>query len=261
MWEGVAMVLTRAVVRVIGLSVCGLLLAACAPVPRPTTYPYTFQPQMQAAEHWQALAVQMVERVPSRDEAVYLPEDPSSFGRALRAFLASALTQRGIALAQTEEVGVTLAWDTQLVAHGGWRHKPHLPFPGFVLEPVVFLFSPGVATGWLPHHEVIVTTTIRRRDHLLWQHADIFYVPDGDAWHYLPPSVIRPVPACDHAVVRVQCPFYQYREGVYRARCEDGSMVVVSLGSTTVVPPRMERPKPWQAEACTLLAAAIPATR
>jgi hypothetical protein len=78
-------------------ALCGVLcvgfLAACAQVPRPSTYPYSFQPQMQAAEHWQTLAVQMVESLPSRTEPVYLQEDDSLFGRALRSFLQTELTE------------------------------------------------------------------------------------------------------------------------------------------------------------------------
>ncbi|MGH8069699.1 MAG: hypothetical protein ACRERE_31545 [Candidatus Entotheonellia bacterium] len=184
------------------------LLAACAQVPRPSTYPYSFQPEMQAAEHWQALAVQMVESLPSRTEPVYLQKDDSLFGKALRSFRETELTQRGIALAPTESQGLTLAWDVQPIPHGGWRYKPHLPFPGFLVEPLVFLVSPGVATGLLPHHEVIITTKILRQKHLLSQPADIFYVNDGDWWHYVPPKVVKPVPECDHARVRAQCPLY-----------------------------------------------------
>jgi hypothetical protein len=147
----------------------------------------------------------------------------------------------------------------QTVWHGDWRYYPHLPFPGFLLEPIAFLFSPGVTTGPVPHHEIIVTTRLRRAEHLLWQDSYIFYANDGDWWHYVTPSMVKAVPECDHAQVRAQCPFYQYRENVYRARCEDGSMVVVSLESLSVVPPEFGKSRPWQAESCTLLAANLQA--
>ena len=46
-------------------------------------------------------------------------------------------------------------------------------------------------------------------------------------------------------------------EGIeaYRAKCEDGSGLVVSMGTLTVVPPRIARPHPWQAEGCSIMAA------
>jgi hypothetical protein len=238
------------------------LLVACAQIPRPSTYPYSLQQQMQAAEHWQALAVKMVENLPSGTEPVYLPEDDDSpFEQALRSFLETELTQRGIPLAPTASQGLTLTWDTQPIWHGGWRYKPHLPFPVFLLEPLAFLVSPGVATGGLPHYEVIVTTKIFRQDHRLWQDGSIFYVNDADWWHYMPsnaikPVAVRPIPECDHARVRAQCPLYQYRTDVYRAKCQDGSGLEVSLGALTVFPPPADRARPWQAKQCTITAVA-----
>jgi hypothetical protein len=211
---------------------------------------------MEAAEHWQALAVRMVQSLPSRTEPVYLPpEDDSHFGQALRSLLQTELTKRGIAVTDFASQGPTLAWDVQLVPHGGWRYKPHLPYGGVLVEPLLFLVSPGIATGPLPQHEVMITTKILRQDHLLFRHADIFYVNDGDWWHYVSSEVVKPTPACDHARVCAQCPLYQYRTDVYRAKCQDGSGLEVSLGTLAVFPPIADRPRPWQAEQCTITAA------
>ncbi len=104
------------------------LLAACAQVPRPSTYPYSLQQQMQAAEHWQALAVKMVENLragpnPRISRRTMTPP----LGKPCAAS-ETELTQRGIPLATTESQGLTLAWDVQPVPHAGWRYKPHLPF-------------------------------------------------------------------------------------------------------------------------------------
>jgi hypothetical protein len=242
--------------KMLGGMVCVVLLTACAQVPRPSTYPYSVQKQMEAAEHWQALAVRMVQSLPSRTEPVYLPpDDDSLFGQTLRRFLETELTQRGIAVTNYESQGLTLAWDVQLVPHGGWRYKPHLPYGGIFVEPLVFLVSPGIWTGPLPHYEVMITTKILRQDHLLSRHDDIFYVNDGDWWHYVRMEVIKPGPECDHARVRAQCPLYQYRTDVYRAKCQDGSGLEVSLGALTVIPSIADRPHPWQAEQCTITAA------
>jgi hypothetical protein len=107
----------------------------------------------------------------------------------------------------------------------------------------------------LPHYEVIITTKILQQERLLSQQADIFYVNDGDWWHYERPKAVKPTPECDYARVRAECPLYQYRTDVYRARCQDGSGLEVSLGALTVFPPPADRPRPWQAEQCTITAA------
>ena len=81
-----------------------VFLVGCAQVPRPSTYPYTFQPQMQAAHHWHVLAGQVVEElVRVKGEAGYSIEpvylrsnDTSVFGRAFRSFLTAELANKGI---------------------------------------------------------------------------------------------------------------------------------------------------------------------
>ncbi|MGH8064534.1 MAG: hypothetical protein ACRERE_04710 [Candidatus Entotheonellia bacterium] len=62
-------------------------------------------------------------------------------------------------------------------------------------------------------------------------------------------------PRCTDARLAAQCPFFQYREGLYRTRCADGSGLEIGLGSCTVMPPQGEIPHPWQAEGCQLAAA------
>jgi hypothetical protein len=188
---------------------------------------------------------------------VYLPpEDGSLFGRVLRGFIETELTQRGIAMAPTASQGVTLTWNVQPIRHGGWRYKPYLPYGGVPVEPLVFLVSPGIVTGPLPQYEVIITTKILRQEQLLSRYDDIFYINDDDWQHYVPSDVVKPAPECDHARVRAQCPFYQYRTDVYRAKCQDGSGLEVSLGVLTVFPPPSGQLRPWQAEQCTMTAVA-----
>jgi len=44
----------------LGGVLCLVLLTACAQVPKPSTYPFSFQQHMQAAHHWKVLARQVV---------------------------------------------------------------------------------------------------------------------------------------------------------------------------------------------------------
>jgi hypothetical protein len=59
-------------------------------------------------------------------------------------------------------------------------------------------------------------------------------------------------PQCREPDARAACPLYQHRVGIYRARCADGSGLDVSPGKLTVIPPAVERPRPWDADGCTL---------
>jgi len=59
-------------------------------------------------------------------------------------------------------------------------------------------------------------------------------------------------PQCLTPEARAACPLYQHRLGMYRARCADGSGLDVSPGKLTITPPAVERPRPWDADGCTL---------
>jgi hypothetical protein len=62
------------------------------------------------------------------------------------------------------------------------------------------------------------------------------------------PTVASVVPQCADATIRAQCPLYEYRTGVYREKCQDGSGLEVGTGYVNVIPPPVDRPHPWQAE-------------
>ena len=67
------------------------------------------------------------------------------------------------------------------------------------------------------------------------------------------PAPEQAVPQCTDATVRAQCPLYQYRTGIYRGRCQDGSGVEVGPDYVKVLPPEMGRPpQPWQADRCSV---------
>ena len=63
-------------------------------------------------------------------------------------------------------------------------------------------------------------------------------------------------PQCADATVRQQCPLYQYRSGIYRGQCKDGSGVEVGPEYVKVLPPQLGNPPhPWQAEGCAVATA------
>jgi hypothetical protein len=48
--------------------------------------------------------------------------------------------------------------------------------------------------------------------------------------------------SCTDPEIGTRCPLYQYRAGVYRARCQDGSGLAVGSGRLTALAPAVEHP-------------------
>jgi hypothetical protein len=208
---------------------CMLLLTACAQVPRPSTYPYSVQQQMQAAHHWEVLARQVVGELIANVRAGYVSErepvyiqnrDRSPFGRAFHTFLRTELNKQNIAVSDDVNNPLQIKWTVQPVVHHADRIKP--PFPlestlfgglayalgqawdklsleqagavtAFGVLPLLDLWR-GTYTGPLPHSEVIITTEIENRAAFLRRNSNIFYINDQDRQHYwLTPSIEAPV--------------------------------------------------------------------
>jgi len=198
---------------------CLVLLTACAQVPKPSTYPFSFQQQMQAAHHWEVLATQVVERVVAErtagnifaSELVYVQNrDRSPFGQAFYTLLRTDLNKQGITVSPVPGPPVTIDWTVQTVVHQADRIKPPFPFEStlvgglaygvaqtwdklsleaagavtaFGLLPLLDLWR-GTYTGPLPHSEVIITTKIEKEAAFERRHSDIFYINDLDWRHY-----------------------------------------------------------------------------
>jgi hypothetical protein len=207
--------------KALGGIACLVLLGACAQVPRPSTYPYSFQQHMQAAHHWQVLASQVAGELAtsltsgtiSRAEAVYVrADDRSPFGQAFRGFLITELTKQGFAVSptQTHPSQAKIDWGVQLVTHQADRKKPPIllgntllaglaygiahawdelslaaagAVTAFGLMPILDVMQ-GVDTGPLPHSEIIITTMISTPQAILSRNSHIFYINDLDQRHY-----------------------------------------------------------------------------
>lgn len=178
------------------------LLAACAQVPRPSTYPYSFQQKMQAAHHWQVLAEKVAECVDitlngasaaslkgefpvSTDMArrcrdiqgafaasgmpIFVQTRNSPFGQAFPNLLIAELENRGIDASSDEKHQnnlFSLTWDVQPVVHQEHRRRPlpSLAEAVVAIPPSLFVdVWSGMAGGPLPHTEMILTTWLTAR--------------------------------------------------------------------------------------------------
>ncbi|OQY57510.1 MAG: hypothetical protein B6245_16670 [Desulfobacteraceae bacterium 4572_88] len=197
-----------------------LLFSGClemrSQVPKPATYPISFQQKMQAAAHWEILARDVADQVIQFLEhqdtnlfsgyGIYVEPQLGVFGRAFTHMLTEHLVDAGIRVVRKRESCPVLRVETQLIKHKTARFDR--PFPGaftalagglFVLRHISWstlaaLSVPGAAVigdygigyrATLPHHEVLITTSMTDiDDRYLLYNADLYYVNDPDWWHY-----------------------------------------------------------------------------
>jgi hypothetical protein len=195
-----------------------VFLVGCTQVPRPSTYPYSFQQKMQAADHWQVLASQVAEEVvavlksePSfLMEPVYVRSDDrtnsinapcydrtpfkdTTFAQAFHSLLITELTNQGISIVDDRDNRFQICWTIQPVVHNANRSKPYPSLAEAILAIPPSLFVnlwQGIEAGPLPHSEIIITTTITDRGATRSRNAHIFYINDMDWPHYW--SMSRP---------------------------------------------------------------------
>jgi hypothetical protein len=194
-----------------------VLVAGCAQVPRPYTYPYRSQQKMQAADHWHLLASQVVGEVAtnlkgglvSSIESIYVQcgsyvrcvsDDRAHFkitpfDQAFHSFLITELTKQGIPVSFNPDNRLKLDWVVQPVVHNAYRIKPH---PS--LAEAIDVWS-GIEAGSLPHSEIIITTTLTDRGAIWLRNANIFYINDQDWQHYWSIPNVPDTPKKAYAVV------------------------------------------------------------
>ncbi len=191
-----------------------LVLGACqSQVPLASTYDLTYQQKMQAAEHWQVLARDIVEQVALRAapygyEIAVEREGPSTvFATAFDDMLITQFVQNGFLVRDTVQPGgLLLRYKTQLVTHAPGRDvRP--PVGTFValgggiialhaaLENTLSAGNVNVLTAAtagaleigagsiaeVTDTEFIVTTSLLSDDLYVARYTDIYYLPDGDA--------------------------------------------------------------------------------
>jgi hypothetical protein len=169
------------------------LIAGCAELPRPTTFPFTTQNQLQSATHWQIMAKQGAER--GTAPVIFIRKDDNSpFGVAFREYLITELMQINprFRISNDSSQPVHIIWDTQLVYRNPERLKPE-GFPELVLEAAwEFLtgFRWTTRGPLVSHAELILTTRVMIRGSAdrppmeLARYSDTFYVNDTDLSNY-----------------------------------------------------------------------------
>lgn len=217
--------LRPACIGLASLVLSGCFYANTSQAPIATTYPYSEQQRMQAAQHWEVLAqheaagILRSERVRFRDLHIPAQEHTSvsayyggEFERGFRTLLTSELVSRGgSVMTHPSTGGATVQVDVEVVEH---RDRGYIrpPFGAYTAlaggvtvasmalgnwsEPALALIPAAMVAdttsgSWTYEgkEEVIITTQIVDNDRILYSSSNIYYINAGDRRHYAPHRV------------------------------------------------------------------------
>lgn len=199
-----------------------VFLTGCTPVPKPQTWPLTYQKKAQAAHHWDLIAADTAQQVTDflvgegaqmvGDGAVYVDSVNTVFGEAFRDLLITKLVQANVNVSTKPEGALAIDFKAQTIRHRGpkfWdryaRSNPgvftaigtmvrvcHNVYARNMIIPGAFIVDAwdGTLTS-LPQREIIITTSIVKDDQYVLRRSDLYYIADADWTHYTEPKVAQ----------------------------------------------------------------------
>lgn len=189
------------------------LLAGCASpyseAPLATNFSTTKQSKLQAASHWNLIAVDVAKQISTRLKEkrplyVSLSSVKTAFDRAFANQLTSALLAEGYTVLKSPAGALSVEIDTQAVrfsanrpqynhagfptalATGVWAlHQAEatagaVVFAGVASADAYSWFRSEFATGKTPQTEIIVTTSVSDASQYLARSTSVYYVADSD---------------------------------------------------------------------------------
>lgn len=167
-----------------------------AAVPLPTNHPTSLQREVQAVQHWQMMAANialatrsMLDAEPEtlgHPFAVVPPQPATAFSDAFHELLVTELHKAGVNVAVPPAAGTAIRYAIRLVEFGQGRRTDY-PFyaNNDSLPPELAVTDQSeISDRRVPRHELLVTTSILRRDGYWLRRNDIYYVRDEDAELY-----------------------------------------------------------------------------
>lgn len=147
-----------------------LALVGCtSTAPLVEAFPESSQYKVEAAKHWDNFASEAADHIASvlkggTQAAVYLQksERPTAFDKAFEAMLTTRLVNHGIAVTHEKRDSLVLKYQAQVVTH----KDRAAPF------------------GVPPATEAVISVGMSNGYHYTARKTGIFYVNEGDAWHY-----------------------------------------------------------------------------
>jgi hypothetical protein len=197
------------------------LICGCSRIPEPAGFEYSSQSKMQAAHHWDVLAMDVanqinlelikddllntavyVRKTCGEDDAPCKPNETSQFDEGFHDLLVTQLVRNGVPTSTKPEHEIlTVNYKVQVVYHHAKRVRTLTPGVLTALTAAVEVLrnaSPEVMTvaaaGAIDlanasfvdngHYEIIVTTSIVSMRKYLFRTSSIYYINDADFWHY-----------------------------------------------------------------------------
>ena len=198
-----------------------LLICSCSRIPEPAGFEYSSQSKMQAAHHWDVLAMDVanqinlelikddllntavyVKKTCGEDDAPCKPNETSQFDEGFHDLLVTQLVRYGIPTStQPEHEAITINYKVQMVYHNAKRIRTLAPgmFTALTAAVEVLKNAPSeiitIATAGAidianasfvnnGQYEIIITTSMVSTGKYLFRTSSIYYINDADFWHY-----------------------------------------------------------------------------
>lgn len=205
----------NAILAVLGAA----MLAGCATsVPQAQNFPPAQQKKVMAAQHWELIAEDAVER--TRQALAYsatlagkpvfvTDKSRTDFDVAFRRYMIAGFIKAGVPVSTRPEGAVEVTYDTQVIRHGSRVDPAALGYqPGMATAGVAGLWvlrnaatrwsSTGAVAGTIAAAagydayravnpgetgvELLVSTTITHADRYVMMEVDAYYIEQGDAY-------------------------------------------------------------------------------
>ena len=199
---------------------CFLLLCGCSRIPQPEGYKYSTQHKMQAAHHWDVLALDVADQINKelikddllntpvyvkktcgKDDAPCKPNETSQFDEGFNDLLVTQLVRYGVpTCTQPDREALVVNYKVQAIYHQADRRTVA---PGVLTAlgagiavlrnapPEVVIVATGAAldlanTFYVQngHYEIIITTSMVSMRKYLFRTSSIYYINDEDFWQY-----------------------------------------------------------------------------
>lgn len=199
-----------------------MTLTSCATsIPQAENFPPSKQKKLMAAQHWNLVAQDAVDRTRvilaekgfADDTPLYILQNSDTvFDHAFRKYMIANFIEAGAVVSTKKEGALEISYDTQVIKHAAYfepdryGYKPGAATAGvagfWVLRDVVKdlnflngLATVGIAAGYDAYKaknpgetgvELLLTTSITHRDRYVMLNADAYYIENAETWLFEP---------------------------------------------------------------------------
>lgn len=209
-------------IRMFTMIIAMLVMTGCATsVPQGENFPQSRQKKLMAAQHWNLVAQDAVQRTRqvltergfAADTPLFILENQNTvFDHAFRKYMIANFIDAGAVVSTKKEGALEIAYDTQVIKHAAYFEPDQYGYkPGaataavsgfWVLRDVVKdlnfingLATIGIAGAYDAYKaenpaetgvELLLTTSITHRDRYVMLNADAYYIEDAETWLFEP---------------------------------------------------------------------------